>query len=257
MPLTTHGQKTLADFIRQYGRKRGTQIFYATANSAKGGRDNIGGKPIHKEDTEMGDQFDLFDLEFDEVSFVPGGDNPESHIVLSKAWVQKDEQDEPFELTAEEQELDWTEIDDWAYETVTGFDTATGEFVFAKRQISTDQRKALRQKGQALPDLSYPVEHLGDLNNGIQAFGRAPDNKRATVKRFLKRMATKLKAPQETHDRIGNLSLAKSDPVSLSGWVGKNQKKIRKREPNGTFRWSYPPDTELTGWIKENLKSKV
>src|SRR5215472_11374295 len=91
--------------------------------------------------TGMGDQFDLFDLEFDEVSFVPGGDNPSAHIILSKSY-----------------------IDPWIYETTT-FDIETGEFVVEKREIPTDKRKELRDKGQALPDLSYPVEHVGDLNN--------------------------------------------------------------------------------------------
>lgn len=36
MPLSKGGKKMLASMRRQYGRKRGTRIFYATENKRKG-----------------------------------------------------------------------------------------------------------------------------------------------------------------------------------------------------------------------------
>jgi hypothetical protein len=48
MPLTKHGQKVKRAMTRQYGAKKGTQVFYALANTRKqGGRGKIGGKKVH------------------------------------------------------------------------------------------------------------------------------------------------------------------------------------------------------------------
>lgn len=42
-----------------------------------------------------------------------------------------------------------------------------------KREFNTTERKKLADKGQAMPDGSYPIANEGDLKNAIQAFGRA------------------------------------------------------------------------------------
>lgn len=60
------------------------------------------------------------------------------------------------------------------------------------RTIDIAERKKLAAKGQANPDLSYPIENVGDLKNAIQAYGRA-SNKPAT-RRLIMRMAKKLNA---------------------------------------------------------------
>jgi hypothetical protein len=49
MPLTKHGRRVKRSMTRQYGKTKGTQVFYATANSRKhGGRGKIGRKRIHR-----------------------------------------------------------------------------------------------------------------------------------------------------------------------------------------------------------------
>ena len=60
------------------------------------------------------------------------------------------------------------------------------------RAIDIAERKKLAAKGQANPDLSYPIENVDDLKNAIQAYGRA-GNKPAT-RRLIMRMARKLNA---------------------------------------------------------------
>ncbi|MDR0346439.1 MAG: hypothetical protein LBI49_25635 [Nocardiopsaceae bacterium] len=48
MPLTKHGRKMLARFRAEYGKRKGTSVFYATARSRRqGGRDKIGKHRIH------------------------------------------------------------------------------------------------------------------------------------------------------------------------------------------------------------------
>jgi hypothetical protein len=58
------------------------------------------------------------------------------------------------------------------------------------RMIDIAERKKLAAKGQANPDLSYPIETVGDLQNAIQSYGRA-SNKPQT-KALIIRMAKKL-----------------------------------------------------------------
>ena len=55
-----------------------------------------------------------------------------------------------------------------------------------KRQFSTEQREALADKGQALPDGSFPIVNKGDLRNAIGAFGRSA-NKTAARRHIIKR----------------------------------------------------------------------
>lgn len=48
MPLTKHGKKVMRAMKANYGAKKGTQIFYATANKrSQGGKGKIGGKKVH------------------------------------------------------------------------------------------------------------------------------------------------------------------------------------------------------------------
>ena len=49
----------------------------------------------------------------------------------------------------------------------------------AKKDYSDDERDAMADKGQALPDGSFPIKTVKDLKNAIQAFGRAKDPAKA------------------------------------------------------------------------------
>lgn len=57
---------------------------------------------------------------------------------------------------------------------------------------SKEQREKDAKKGLALPDGSYPIRTVSDLKNAIKAFGRAPEKKRAEVKRHIKKRAKAL-----------------------------------------------------------------
>jgi hypothetical protein len=60
--------------------------------------------------------------------------------------------------------------------------------------LSTKGRKASAEKGHALPDGSYPIESVGDLENAIQSYGRAPEQHRAALRRLIMRRAKELNA---------------------------------------------------------------
>lgn len=50
-----------------------------------------------------------------------------------------------------------------------------GAPLMMKRDFSEDQRKKLADTGAAMKDGSYPIANGGDLENAVQAFGRAKD----------------------------------------------------------------------------------
>ncbi|WP_328277027.1 hypothetical protein, partial [Sphingobium sp.] len=62
----------------------------------------------------------------------------------------------------------------------------------AKRDVSDKERAALAEQGHAMNDGSYPIASVQDLQNAVQAFGRAKN--KAAVKRHIIRRAKALKA---------------------------------------------------------------
>lgn len=68
------------------------------------------------------------------------------------------------------------------------------EIALASREFSSDVRKKYAESGIAMPDGSFPIPDKGALRRAIQAFGRAPESKRAAVKAHIKRRARALGA---------------------------------------------------------------
>lgn len=60
--------------------------------------------------------------------------------------------------------------------------------------IPEEERMSLAEKGQALPDGSYPIRNEGDLKNAIQAFGRAKKSERTQVRKHIMKRARQLKS---------------------------------------------------------------
>lgn len=54
--------------------------------------------------------------------------------------------------------------------------------------------KEAREKAPTAYGTSYPIRNVDELKRAIQAFGRAPESKRATLKAFIKRRAAELGA---------------------------------------------------------------
>lgn len=85
------------------------------------------------------------------------------------------------------------------------------------RFFSADKRKKLAEKGDALPDGSFPISNGGDLKNAIRAFGRAKD--KAETKRHIIKMAKRLRMDHlipGDWSRVSNSeshSPAQSDPA--------------------------------------------
>jgi len=62
-------------------------------------------------------------------------------------------------------------------------------------ELDTEARRKLADKGEALPDGSFPIRNREDLKDAIQSYGRASD--KAEAKRWIKRRARELDAEGE------------------------------------------------------------
>jgi hypothetical protein len=60
------------------------------------------------------------------------------------------------------------------------------------KDYSKDQRDKDAKRGYALPDGSFPIRDEQDLKNAVKAFGRASDDKKAEVKRHIRKRAKAL-----------------------------------------------------------------
>ena len=65
------------------------------------------------------------------------------------------------------------------------------------RKFSTEERRALAEKGQAMPDGSFPTPTKADWMNARAAIGRAAEGDRAKVIAYLKRRAKALGIPDD------------------------------------------------------------
>lgn len=71
-------------------------------------------------------------------------------------------------------------------------------------KISEDERTALADKGQALPDGSFPIRNVDDLKNAIKAFNRAKEEDRPRARRHIMKRARQLKAADLVPDQWKN-----------------------------------------------------
>jgi len=66
-----------------------------------------------------------------------------------------------------------------------------------KRKFSSEKREKLAKEGKALPDGSFPIENCSDVENAIQAIGRAknPSKAKAHIKKRAKALGCSEKIP--------------------------------------------------------------
>lgn len=65
-------------------------------------------------------------------------------------------------------------------------------------ELDAEERRKLAERGEALPDGSFPIRNKADLKDAIQSYGRAKD--KAEAKRWIKRRARELDAEDELPD---------------------------------------------------------
>jgi hypothetical protein len=120
----------------------------------------------------------------------------------------------------------------------------------AGADLTADERKALADKGHAMPDGSYPIRNTDDLANAISSIGRAKDP--AATKTYISRRAKELGAT----DKL---------PKDWSGSTQKALDAIAENWPTfvksviDTIRSTTPVEEKQTALTKAlaDLKNKV
>lgn len=78
----------------------------------------------------------------------------------------------------------------------------TGVSLAVPTDLRADARKEAADRGEAMPDGSYPIRDLDELDKARRAFGRTNPEDRPKVKRFLLKRAKALGAAQDVIDDI-------------------------------------------------------
>jgi hypothetical protein len=65
-------------------------------------------------------------------------------------------------------------------------------------ELDAEERRKLAERGEALPDGSFPIRNKEDRKDAIQSYGRAKD--KAVAKRWIKRRARELDAEDDLPD---------------------------------------------------------
>jgi DNA-binding ferritin-like protein len=103
-----------------------------------------------------------------------------------------------------------------------GLTASAGDMVQRARELSaitefakftSKQRETLADKGQALPDGSYPIRNASDLKNAIQAYGRSNKSDRAKVRKHITKRARALGEAKMIPE---NWKTAASDSITAS-----------------------------------------
>lgn len=102
------------------------------------------------------------------------------------------------------------------------------EDVEEKREFSEERRMELAEEGMALPDGSYPIVNRGDLENAIQAYGRAKDKEAA--KRHIMKRARELDAEDMIPENWTEKSDADDDIEEKAQAIMSMMKKPKKEE---------------------------
>ena len=66
------------------------------------------------------------------------------------------------------------------------------EAELSKQPVSTERRKAMASKGQAMPGGKFPIADVEDLKRAIKSYGRAKESDRAKVRRHIIKRARAL-----------------------------------------------------------------
>lgn len=113
----------------------------------------------------------------------------------------------------------------------------------AARSFSTKERQRLAKSGQALPDGSYPIVTKQDLQNAIQAYGRA-SNKAAAKRHIIKRAKALGQTAMLPEDWASQVATSPTkDSASMGDGMDMAQKEKKqgyrkKKKDNGSLEFA-------------------
>ena len=128
-----------------------------------------------------------------------------------------------------------------AHQAVTRFE-ALSEFKY----VSREKRDAMAAEGKALPDGSFPIETVADLERAVKAYGRAKN--KAAAKRHIRKRAKALGATDSLPDAWKSMSAAiEEDTLSVRERLA--QFAERENDDNRITRTvKFTPETQPRDW---------
>ncbi len=121
-------------------------------------------------------------------------------------------------LKAHGEEGGWLLLAKYSSEDLAKMDAATQMEAVAfevlhKKDFTDDERKKLADSGKALPDGSFPIESVEDLENAVKAYGRAKDKEEAKAHIIKRAKALKAtdKLPEDWEGSTKKTETEKSD----------------------------------------------
>ncbi len=143
---------------------------------------SIGGRTLAKDGNV------ITKIKLSEISLVDRPANPEA---VFDVWKAADTQP-----SAEEQLIDeFSELIKSGAATLPEVIAALKDGTLGKRQFSDKERKDAADKGEAMPDGSFPIKTAKDLENAIRSYGRSSD--KAAAKAHIIQRAKALKLTDE------------------------------------------------------------
>lgn len=106
-------------------------------------------------------------------------------------------------------------LDEWSADEAEEIEAEAAEIAL-KRAYNEESRMEMAKRGMALPDGSYPIKDIADLQNAIQAFGRAKD-KEAAKAHIMKRardLGAENMIPEKWMEKSAEEELEFSDEVA-------------------------------------------
>ena len=204
LSIAAENEGSVLDLVRKNGGDETTQAAVALAMRALSGVE-LSPEVVEKLGTEL---YPRKNPPLNQLRSYGGGDNGEDSELNEESEDEEgDEMDEMNEVAVGKTKKD--PDNDGDDDTSECGDTDED---MAKAEFSTDDRKNLAGKGEALPDGSYPIRNKSDLHNAIQAFGRAKDKGKA--KAWIMRRAKALGATSMLPE---SWSVSKSDSEQEKG----------------------------------------
>ena len=204
LSIAAENEGSVLDLVRKNGGDETTQAAVALAMRALSGVE-LSPEVVEKLGTEL---YPRKNPPLNQLRSYGGGDNGEDSELNEESEDEEgDEMDEMNEVAVGKTKKD--PDNDGDDDTSECGDTDED---MAKAEFSTDDRKNLAGKGEALPDGSYPIRNKSDLHNAIQAFGRSKDKGKA--KAWIMRRARALGATSSLPE---SWSVSKSDSEQEKG----------------------------------------
>lgn len=126
----------------------------------------------------------------------------------------------------------------------------------SKKDYTDKERQAMSEKGQAMPDGSYPIANKDDLKNAVEAHGRAKDPDAA--KEHIKTRAKALDAEDQLPDDWKDDKTADkpADKAVTTGTLAKDDETFKVPSVGNMVNLKFG-DSTAQGVITENVKNTV